>query len=53
MSVMTYQKLVKAIPGFDQIMAKVQADADEKAEKMKARRAAQIKAKEDEKARRW
>lgn len=53
MSVMTYQKLVKAIPGFDQIMAKVQADADEKAEKMKARRAAQIKAKEDEKALRW
>ncbi|XP_047982187.1 protein TIC 56, chloroplastic [Salvia hispanica] len=47
LSVQTYQKLEKTIPGFDQIMEKVQADAAQKAERRKAKRAAEKKEKEE------
>lgn len=47
LSVQTYNKLEKTIPGFDKIMEKVQADAAVKAERIKAKRAAQLKAKEE------
>lgn len=49
LSVQTYSKLERTIPGFSTIMEKVQADAAEKDAKRKAKRAAEKKA-EDEKA---
>ncbi|KAL3622746.1 Protein TIC 56, chloroplastic [Castilleja foliolosa] len=47
LSVQTYQKLEKTIPGFDKIMEKVQADAAEKVAKRNAKRAALKKAEKD------
>ncbi|KAH6824711.1 histone-lysine N-methyltransferase ATXR3-like protein [Perilla frutescens var. hirtella] len=50
LSVQTYNKLEKAIPGFDEIMVKVQAEAEKKAERRKAKREAEKKANEERKA---
>ncbi|KAL1543611.1 Protein TIC 56, chloroplastic [Salvia divinorum] len=51
LSVQTYNKLEKTIPGFDQIMVKVQADAAQKVERRKAKRAAEKKEKEERRKR--
>ncbi|KAG8374449.1 hypothetical protein BUALT_Bualt11G0133100 [Buddleja alternifolia] len=44
LSVQTYSKLERTIPGFNKIMEKVQADASERAERRKAKRAAKKRA---------
>lgn len=47
LSVQTYNKLERTIPGFSTIMEKVQVDAAERDAKRKAKRAAQKKAEEE------
>lgn len=47
LSVLTYNKLEKTIPGFSTIIERVQADAAEKSAKRKAKRAAEKKADEE------
>lgn len=44
LSTRVYQKMVRTIPGFDKVMEKVQADANARYERRKARRVAEKQA---------